>query len=181
MSLLRRNLSRRRQECPRLPPQRVDPNRLVSYSHLIFFFRTLGLLIINFRYILIAFSEIFASITGLEYAFTKAPINMRSLVMAVFLFMSAISSALGEAFVGTFIRLVSASTIVETHPILINLALSADPLLVWNYGVMGVLAGVTGVIFWFSVRGLDAKEDALNNLREGRLDATAPVDEATKK
>ena len=54
------------------------------------------------RYVLIAFSEIFASITGLEYAFTKAPKNMRSLVMAVFLFMSAFSSALGEAFVSEY-------------------------------------------------------------------------------
>ena len=52
-----------------------------------------------YRYILIAISEIFASITGLEYAFTKAPKNMRSLVMSVFLFMSAFSSAIGEAFV----------------------------------------------------------------------------------
>ncbi|KAF8964520.1 peptide transporter PTR2A [Flammula alnicola] len=68
-------------------------------------------------YILIAISEIFASITGLEYAFIKAPKNMRSLVMAIFLFMSAISAALGEAFV----------------------SLSGDPLLVWNYGVMGSL------------------------------------------
>lgn len=60
-------------------------------------------------YILIAISEILASITGLEYAFTKAPKNMRSLVMSCFLFMSAISSAIGEAFV----------------------TLSEDPLLVW--------------------------------------------------
>ena len=49
-------------------------------------------------YVLIAFSEILASITGLEYAFTKAPANMKSLVMAVFLFMTAIANALGEAF-----------------------------------------------------------------------------------
>ncbi|KAI9619775.1 hypothetical protein H4Q26_014159 [Puccinia striiformis f. sp. tritici PST-130] len=63
-------------------------------------------------YILIAFSEILASVTGLEYAFTLAPKNMRSLVTALFLFQSAIASALGEAFV----------------------PLSADPLLVWNYG-----------------------------------------------
>lgn len=48
-------------------------------------------------YVLIAFSEILASITGLEYAFTKAPKNMKSLVMAMFLFASAISSAIGEA------------------------------------------------------------------------------------
>lgn len=52
-------------------------------------------------YILIAFSEIFASVTGLEYAFTKAPKNMRSLVMGVFLFMSAVASAIGEAFIRT--------------------------------------------------------------------------------
>ncbi|KAL8880512.1 MAG: hypothetical protein Q9192_007998, partial [Flavoplaca navasiana] len=49
-------------------------------------------------YLLIAFSEIFTSITGLEYAFTKAPKNMRSMVTSIFLFMSAISYALGQAF-----------------------------------------------------------------------------------
>ncbi|KAJ7150122.1 peptide transporter PTR2A [Mycena crocata] len=100
-------------------------------------------------YVLIAFSEILASITGLEYAFMKAPKNMRSLVMSVFLFMSALASALGEAFV----------------------SLSADPLLVWNYGVMAVLAAVTAVLVWFAVRDLDAKEDELNNLAEGHVEA----------
>ncbi|KAI8970889.1 oligopeptide transporter [Trametes punicea] len=99
-------------------------------------------------YVLIAFSEIFASITGLEYAFTKAPKNMRSLVMSVFLFMTAISSAIGEAFV----------------------SLSSDPLLVWNYAVMGVLAFIAGCIFWFQYRELDAQEDALNMMNEGHVD-----------
>ncbi|TCD69601.1 hypothetical protein EIP91_007023 [Steccherinum ochraceum] len=99
-------------------------------------------------YVLIAFSEIFASITGLEYAFTKAPKNMRSLVMACFLFMSALASAIGEAFV----------------------SLSADPLLVWNYGVMAVLAGVSGIIFWFQYRMLDKMEDDLNAIGEGNYD-----------
>lgn len=101
-------------------------------------------------YVLIALSEILASITGLEYAFTKAPKNMRSLVMSVFLFMTALSSAIGEAFV----------------------SLSSDPLLVWNYGVMGVLAGVSGIAFWWSVRDLDRKEDELNSLDEGHLNTT---------
>lgn len=100
-------------------------------------------------YVLIAISEILASITGLEYAFTKAPRNMRSLVMATFLFMSAIASALGEAFV----------------------SLSADPLLVWNYGSMAVLAFIAGIGFWFSYRHLDQEEDALNQLDAGELHA----------
>jgi POT family proton-dependent oligopeptide transporter len=96
-------------------------------------------------YVLIAFSEIMASITGLEYAFTKAPRNMRSLVMSVFLFTSAISAAIGEAFV----------------------SLSTDPLLVWNYGVMAVLSGVGGALMWWQFRHLDAEEDELNELDEG--------------
>ncbi|KAF8558121.1 PTR2-domain-containing protein [Imleria badia] len=98
-------------------------------------------------YVLIAFSEIFASITGLEYAFTKAPKNMRSLVMSLFLFTTAFSAALGEAFV----------------------SLSTDPLLVWNYASVAVLAGATGIVFWFSVRKLDKEEDSLNNLSEGQF------------
>ncbi|KAG6817992.1 hypothetical protein H0H93_006871 [Arthromyces matolae] len=107
-------------------------------------------------YVFIAFSEIFASITGLEYAFTKAPVNMRSLVMAVFLFQSALSSAIGEAFV----------------------SLSNDPLLVWNYGVMAVLAGITGVVFWYFVRKLDKEEDELNNLAASNFNALPKKEEA---
>lgn len=95
-------------------------------------------------YLLIAFSEIFASITGLEYAFTKAPKNMRSVVTGVFLFMSAISYAIGEAFV----------------------SLSADPLLVWNYMIIAILAAVGGAAFWLAHRKLDAAEDKLNFIPE---------------
>jgi POT family proton-dependent oligopeptide transporter len=39
-----------------------------------------------------------ASITKLEYAFTKAPKNMRSTVQAIAILTSAIWSALGQAF-----------------------------------------------------------------------------------
>ncbi|KAJ7659102.1 peptide transporter PTR2A [Mycena polygramma] len=98
-------------------------------------------------YVLIALSEILASITGFEYAFTKAPANMRSLVMALFMGTGAISAILSEAF----------------------LWLAADPLLVWNYAVMGALAGGSGCAFWFAVRRLDAQEDQLNELKPGRI------------
>jgi POT family proton-dependent oligopeptide transporter len=50
-------------------------------------------------------------------------------------------------------------------------ALSTDPLLVWNYGAMGCIAGIGGIVFWWSFRKLDAEEDKLNNLATGHLDA----------
>lgn len=106
-------------------------------------------------YILIAISEIFASITSLEYAFSKAPRNMRSLVSAVALFTSAIAAAIGEA--------------------LINL--SADPLLVWNYGVMAVLSAVGGIFFFIQFRELDRQDDQLNMLPEGTMHATKDVED----
>lgn len=43
-------------------------------------------------------------------------------------------------------------------------ALSADPLLVWNYGVVAVLAAAGGVLFWLDNRKLDKMEDELNLL-----------------
>ncbi|KAF1980936.1 MFS peptide transporter [Aulographum hederae CBS 113979] len=106
-------------------------------------------------YVFIAFGEIFASITGLEYAFTKAPRNMRSLVTAVYLFMTALSSAVGQALV----------------------ALSEDPLLVWNYGVVAVLAFIAGFAFWFTHRKQDAMEDELNMLPESDFTGRDVADE----
>ncbi|KAF5310115.1 hypothetical protein D9619_010184 [Psilocybe cf. subviscida] len=103
-------------------------------------------------YILIAISEIFASITGLEYAFTQAPKNMRSLVMSIYLFTTAISAAIGEAFV----------------------PLSADPLLVWNYGVMGTLAFIVGCAFWWFMKDLDAQENRLDE--DGPAEGHVPID-----
>lgn len=67
---------------------------------------------------------------------------MKSLVMAVNLFMSAVSSAIGQGLT----------------------ALSTDPLLVWNYGVVAVIAFVGGALFWFCFHKLDADEDAWNSI-----------------
>jgi len=105
-------------------------------------------------YVLVAFSEIFASITSLEYAFSKAPRNMRSLVQAVALFTNAISAAIAEAL----------------NP------LAGDPLLIWNYGVFAVISFLGGCFFMLQFRGLDLEEDVLNNLPEGHVIATKDVE-----
>lgn len=94
-------------------------------------------------YVFVGISEIFTNVTSLEYAFTKAPVNMRSLVMSINLLMNAFSSALAQAFV----------------------ALSADPLLVWNYTVAAILAAIGGICFWLNFRHLDNEEDRLNMLQ----------------
>ncbi|KAI1258703.1 POT family protein [Xylariaceae sp. FL1019] len=93
-------------------------------------------------YVLIAFSEIFASVTGLEYAFTKAPKNMRGFITSIFWFAQAFSSALGQAFV----------------------PLSTDPVLVWLYTTVAIIAALGGLAFHFIFRGLDEEEEALNAL-----------------
>lgn len=95
-------------------------------------------------YILIGIAEIFANVTSYEYAYSKAPENMKSLVMSVNLFMSAVSAAIGEAFT----------------------PLSDDPLLVWNYTTVAVIAFIGGVAFWFCFRHLDSEEDKWNMLKK---------------
>lgn len=93
-------------------------------------------------YVLIGLAEILTNVTSYEYAFSKAPENMKSLVMAVNLFMSAISAAIGQAFT----------------------PLSDDPLLVWNYTVIACIAFVGGIAFWFCFNHLDTEEDKWNML-----------------
>ncbi|EKV11604.1 MFS peptide transporter, putative [Penicillium digitatum] len=109
-------------------------------------------------YIMGGISEILASITSLEYAYTKAPKNMRSLVQAVSLLMNAFSSAIGQAFVG----------------------LADDPLLTWNYTVVAILAFLGGIGFWVTNYKLDAQEDAMNMLPDSAYSPQAVLDEERK-
>ncbi|KAJ5419915.1 uncharacterized protein N7487_003465 [Penicillium crustosum] len=109
-------------------------------------------------YIMGGISEILASITSLEYAYTKAPKNMRSLVQAVSLLMNAFSSAIGQAFIG----------------------LADDPLLTWNYTVVAILAFLGGVGFWATNYKLDAQEDAMNMLPDSEFTPHTVVDEERK-
>ncbi len=100
-------------------------------------------------YVLIALAEVFASITSLEYAYSKAPKSMRSMVQAVALFMTSFAAALGQAF----------------NP------LSRDPNLVKNYAIVAGLAILAGICFYLQFRQLDKEEDELNELPEGNLKA----------
>ncbi|PVI05442.1 PTR2-domain-containing protein [Periconia macrospinosa] len=111
-----------------------------------------------FPYGLVGMSEVLASITKLEYAYTKAPKNMRSTVQGIALFTSAVSSALGQALVG----------------------LSEDPLLVWNYGSVAVAAMIGAVGFWFTFHNTDKEEDALNNLKESNFIGRKSSDEESE-
>ncbi|KAI9029424.1 MFS peptide transporter [Hyaloraphidium curvatum] len=94
-------------------------------------------------YFFIACSEVFASITGLEFAYSRAPASMKSVVMALFLLTSAFGSALGFALV----------------------PVSQDPYLTWMYGSLAIVAGIVGVLLYIMFRGLD-KEDAEKERRE---------------
>ncbi|OLN85405.1 putative peptide transporter ptr2-like protein 5 [Colletotrichum chlorophyti] len=98
-------------------------------------------------YVLIGLAEIFTNVTSYEYAFSKAPENMKSLVMSVNLLMSAVSAAIGQAWT----------------------PLSEDPLLVWNYTSVACIAFVGGVAFWFCFNHLDAQEDQLNSLKKTKF------------
>ncbi|GAA5830943.1 hypothetical protein JCM11251_005087 [Rhodosporidiobolus azoricus] len=100
-------------------------------------------------YVLIGLSEIFASVTGLEYAYTKAPKSMRSMVMGVNLFTTALAAAIGEAF----------------------LPISHDPNLVINYAVMAGLAFAGGIAMWFTFRSLDKDELDINDVQQGAANA----------
>lgn len=112
-------------------------------------------------YILIAISEILVVITVLEYAFTKAPQNMRSIVMSVLLFTGAVGSALNEAFIRA-----SHLCLCQRNDLLMGglSAISSDPYLVWLYGSMACIAGICGLLFWLAVRNIDAEEGKLDNL-----------------
>jgi POT family proton-dependent oligopeptide transporter len=110
-------------------------------------------------YVLIGLSEILASVTTLEYAFTKAPKSMRSLVMSIQLFTNAFSAALSQAWA----------------------PLTVDPYVTWNYGSVAILAFTTGIAFWFAYRKMDAEEDDLNMLPTGHIGTQTQAEDVERR
>ncbi|KAI7892110.1 POT family-domain-containing protein [Mucor mucedo] len=77
-------------------------------------------------YVFTAFAEIFASITGLEYAYKKAPESMKSIVMAIFLFTNCLASCLGFALV----------------------SVTVDPKLTWMYTGISVTCFICSILVY---------------------------------
>ena len=80
-------------------------------------------------YVLIALSEIWLIITGLEVAFIQSPENLRAFVSSIFWLTIAIGSAIA----------------IALSPV------SQDPYMVWLFGALAIAAFIAGCIFyiWF--------------------------------
>lgn len=83
--------------------------------------------------ILGALSECFCNVTAYELAYSRSPRSMKGLVMAIFLFMNALSSAIGE----------------------ILIPVTKDPWLLWIWGAPTVALAAQTVIFWYRFRHLN--------------------------
>jgi proton-dependent oligopeptide transporter, POT family len=90
-------------------------------------------------YVFIGISEIFISVTGLEYAYTKAPASMKSFVQSLYLFTNAFGSALNEALV----------------PVLV------DPKILWMYAGVGIFSFCTAFVFYAIFRHYDRDEEKM--------------------
>jgi POT family proton-dependent oligopeptide transporter len=84
-------------------------------------------------YVILANGEILASITGVNYAYSQAPENMRGMVTAVYLCTGAGGGLFGQALV----------------------PISEDPYLVRNYVVVGGLSLIASIGVWWSNREAD--------------------------
>ncbi|KAJ5734032.1 hypothetical protein N7493_002818 [Penicillium malachiteum] len=93
-------------------------------------------------YVFIGISEIFASVSGLEYAYTKAPPSMKSFVQSMYLLTNAFGSALAEALTPA----------------------AFDPAIMWMFVGLACASFLCGIIFWFTFHHLNAQEDDMNAL-----------------
>lgn len=93
-------------------------------------------------YMLIGLSEIFASVTGLEYAYTKAPPSMKSFVQSMYLLTNAFGSAISEAL----------------NPLVV------DPKIQWMFAGLAVSSFIAGCIIWILFHHLNDTEDEMNQL-----------------
>ena len=106
-------------------------------------------------YIFVGIAEIFLSVTGLEYAYTKAPASMKSFVQSMYLLTNAFGSAIGLALV----------------------PVSVDPAVQWLYVGLCVSSVVTAIVFWLLFHKYNAAEDEMNALSAKDEDDLSSVGE----
>ena len=106
-------------------------------------------------YVFVGISEIFLSVTGLEYAYTKAPASMKSFVQSMYLLTNAFGSAIGLALV----------------------PVSMDPSVLWLYAGLSISSAITAVIFWLLFHRYNAREDEMNALSGKEEDEYSSVGE----
>ncbi|CRG83499.1 Peptide transporter PTR2 [Talaromyces islandicus] len=93
-------------------------------------------------YMLIGISEIFASVSGLEYAYTKAPPSMKSFVQSMYLLTNAFGSAIGEALT----------------------PVAYDPAILWMFVGLACASFAAGILFFLIFYKLNDKEEEMNAL-----------------
>ncbi|KAF7587923.1 hypothetical protein BBP40_006518 [Aspergillus hancockii] len=93
-------------------------------------------------YVFIGISEIFASVSGLEYAYTKAPPSMKSFVQSMYLLTNAFGSAIAEALTPA----------------------AYDPAIMWMFAGLAIASFIAGIIFYLVYHHLNYTEDEMNAL-----------------
>ncbi|KAI9476688.1 hypothetical protein LPJ78_003667 [Coemansia sp. RSA 989] len=95
-------------------------------------------------YGIIAISEIFTSVTGLEFAFSQAPAELKSVLTAVYLFTNC-----GGSLIGMILGI-----------------WSSDPEVLYVFAAQTIILGVLAIIFYFCFRHYDnivAKQEQFNS------------------
>ncbi|KAI1412338.1 PTR2-domain-containing protein [Hypoxylon sp. FL1857] len=95
-----------------------------------------------------AMSEIFVNVTSYELAYARSPEHMRATVIALFLFMTALSSALGEILIPAIV----------------------DPTLVWAWAAPAIALFVQTILFWWRHRHVN--EDVFMTYEEDYQELT---------
>ncbi|ODV94660.1 hypothetical protein PACTADRAFT_50520 [Pachysolen tannophilus NRRL Y-2460] len=98
-------------------------------------------------YILSAAGECFANTTAYELAYTRSPKSMKGLVMALFLFTSAISAAISEACTASLV----------------------DPYLIWPFAACAIAGFVSAGAFLIQFWNLDKEMEKEKIIREDML------------
>lgn len=106
--------------------------------------------------ILGALSECFCNVTAYELAYSRSPKSMKGLVMAFFLFMNALSKAIGE----------------------ILIPVTKDPWLMWIWGAPTVALALQTIVFWFRFKHLN---NVAFSVEENHEDEVAMVGQDEKR